>query len=423
MHPIRNLTFSCLALVVLVALSGQAFAGSSVTVGLCAGPGIHYLTIQSAVTAVPAGGTVRVCPGTYPEQMSINKNLTLIGVSTGTSDAVVNVPPTPMLNNTFDFDHPSDLIAAQVLVTSGPVSISNLTVDGIGNGITGCAFDLQGIVFQNASGTVNHVAVRNQIPGGSLSGGCYGESIYVQTASGYFSTVTVENSSVHNYEKNGITGNDSGTTLNVTGSYVQGAGALGSGFDAQNGIQLGSGAVGTIRGNTVIDNSYTGGYYGAADILLYDVAENSGLVYVESNIVGNSQYPIGLETDTPGTFGDGVYVTNNKIFGTVAWDGIDVCTNNNVVTGNTIFNSADSGVHLDATCGGTGINNTVTGNTMLESECAGILDDTNGSGGNTTSPDTYLTVPFPVANLTTSCVLPGAGPVRAKSPLKVSPKK
>src|ERR1039458_4078757 len=148
MHPNRNLSFCCLALVVLVALSGQAFAGSSVTVGLCAGPGIHYLTIQSAVTAVPAGGTVRVCPGTYPEQVSINKNLTLIGVSTGTSDAVVIVPPAGgVLQNTTDvcpalysaFFTNGAPIAAQVLVTSGPVSISNLTVDGFGNGLPSCS--------------------------------------------------------------------------------------------------------------------------------------------------------------------------------------------------------------------------------------------------------------------------------------------
>jgi pectin methylesterase-like acyl-CoA thioesterase len=69
MNPIRNLALSCLALVVLVALSGQAFASNSVTVGLCAGPGTHYITIQAAVNAVSIGGTVKVCPGTYPEQV------------------------------------------------------------------------------------------------------------------------------------------------------------------------------------------------------------------------------------------------------------------------------------------------------------------------------------------------------------------
>jgi pectin methylesterase-like acyl-CoA thioesterase len=100
MHPTRSLTLCCLALVVLAALSGQAFASSSVTVGLCPGPGTHYTTIQAAVTAVSIGGTVKVCPGTYPEQVTITKNLTLIGIVSGTSDsAVVTVPAGGLVTN------------------------------------------------------------------------------------------------------------------------------------------------------------------------------------------------------------------------------------------------------------------------------------------------------------------------------------
>jgi hypothetical protein len=409
-------------LVVLVALSGYAFS-ATVAVGTCTGL-VHFATIQLAVSSVPAGTTIKVCPGTYPEQVVINKKLTLEGVASATQDAVVILPPAGgVVQNTVSVDpdaNPSYLaIAAQLLVqnTAGPVSISNLTVDGTGNGIPGCGLDLQGILFQNASGTVNHVAVRNQIPGGTLLGCQTGVAIYVQTAAGLTSVVTVENSSVHNYNKNGITGNDTGTTLNVTGNYVQGAGALPDGLDAQNGIQLAFGAVGTIKGNTVIDNSYVGPTYGAADILLYDVAEDS--VYVESNIVGNSQYPIGLETDTPGTLGDGVSVTSNKIFGTSTWDAIDVCTSYNKVTGNTIFNSAESGVHLDASCGA-GNNNAVSTNTILESACAGILVDA-GTSGNTTGTETYHTVPFP-ASSTGSCPFV-AGPTlaKAKTTSKFSP--
>jgi parallel beta-helix repeat protein len=114
-------------------------------------------------------------------------------------------------------------------------------------------------------------------------------------------------------------------------------------------------------------------------------------------------------------------VTGNKVFGTSTYDGIDVCTNNNTVTGNTIFNSAESGVHLDASCSGTGNNNIATGNTILESACAGILADA-GTNGNNTTPDTYYTVPFPVTSSTGSCPFV-AGPVRAKTAHKFSPRR
>jgi len=71
MHLTRSFTLSCscLVLVVLIALSGPAFAtSSSVTVGLCAGPGTHYTTIQAAVTAVSAGGTSKSAPALTPSR-------------------------------------------------------------------------------------------------------------------------------------------------------------------------------------------------------------------------------------------------------------------------------------------------------------------------------------------------------------------
>jgi hypothetical protein len=417
----RSSTFSRFVFAVLVVLCAQAFA-STVVVGSCPGPGVHYATIQAAVNAAGVN-IVKVCPGTYHEQVVINKPLTLQGIVSNapppTQDAAVILPPAGgLLQNTTDFDHMSNPVAAQLLVqnTVGPVSISNLTVDGTGNGLT-CGPDVQGILFQNASGTVNHVAVRNQVPNGIPNGCQVGKSIYVQTATGGLpSAVTVENSSVHNYNKNGITGRDAGTTLTVTGNYVQGSGVVPSGGAAQNGIELGFGATGKISANTVIDNIYGDtSIADSTDILLYDAAENSGIV-VSGNIVGNSQIPIALITDTA-NLGDNVSVTGNKVFGTSTADGIDVCTNSNTITGNTIVNSAESGVHLDASCGGTGNTNTVTTNNILESACAGILDDT---GTNTTAPNTFETVPFPVATSTTGCPFV-SGPVHSKTAHRFSP--
>lgn len=421
MQPTRGFTFSCLVLVVLIALSGYAFS-ATVAVGTCTTL-VHFATIQKAVNSVPPGSIIKVCPGTYPEQVVIAEDLTLEGIASPAGDAAVILPPaTGLVANTVDVDTGKP-IAAQLLVqNAGPVSISNLTVDGTGNAITGCSPDLQGILFQNATGTVKHVAVRNQIPNGIPNGCQIGESIYVQTAAGHSSTVTVENSSVHNYNKNGITGNDLNTNLILTLNYVQGAGVVPVPGAAQNGIQLGYGATGTIKANTVIDNIYGDPTVAAsADILLYDAAENSN-VTISRNTVGNSQLPIALYTDTAGV-GDGVSVTGNKVFGASTYDGIDVCTNGNTVTGNTIVNSAESGVHLDAACGSTGQNNTVTGNTILESACAGILDDTNGGGGNTITGDTYFTVPFTLISSTSKCnVAAGTAMLaKAKATRKFSP--
>jgi hypothetical protein len=421
-----------LSLAVLACFSPLHLFASTVVVGTCKNL-VQFATIQAAINASPSGSTVDVCPGTYPEQLTIAKSITLTGVAFGTSDAAIIVPPgTGLVQNATDVDT-GNPIAAQIFVQNPAtsVTISNLTVDGTGNAIAGCGPDLQGILYQNVSGTINHVAVRNQTLGAGLGGCQSGEGIYVQTGAGFTSTVTVENSSVHNYNKNGITANDSDTTLTAELDYVQGAGVVPSGGAAQNGIQLGFGAKGTIKNNTVIDNIYGDPTIAAsADILLYDTAENSS-ISIATNTLGNSQLPIALYTlgDDGANLGDGVSVTGNKILGTSVYDAIDVCTNGNTVTGNIIFNSAESGVHLDASCGAyfggsTGNNNTATGNTILESACAGILADPGTTGNNTTTPvDTYFTVPFTITSSTSSCTIPPGAPIRAKGARKVSPRR
>jgi len=292
-------------------------------------------------------------------------------------------------------------------------------LDGSGNGIGGCSPNLMGILFQNASGTLKHVAVRNETLSAGLEGCQSGQAIFVQSASGSTSTVLVESSSVHKYNKNGITGNDIGTTLTVTGNYVQGSGVVPLPGAAQNGIQMGFGATGKISGNTVIDNIYSDPTVAAsADILLFDTATSSGIT-ITGNTLGNSQLPIALFADDGS--GDGVSVTNNKIVGASTYDGIDICTNGNTVKTNTIFNSAESGVHLDASCGSSGNNNTVSGNTILESACAGILAD-SGTTGNTTTPNVYYTVPFQLTSSTSTCTIPGqARQSRANRGSTISP--
>ena len=236
--------------------------------------------------------------------------------------------------------------------------ISNLTVDGKGNQYSG--EDLRGICYQDASGTVKNVAVRNEIPNDIPTGDQSGQGILVETTNSSSASLTVQNSSVHNYNKNGIVARYTGAVLVATGNYVQGSGPID--VIAQNGIELAfNGAAGTIKNNTVIDNFYTPNTSNSSDILLYD-AKEYGSITISGNVLGNSNIAISLFTDAAGTYGDGVAISGNKIFGTSTFDGIDVCTNSNIITGNTIFNSAESGIHLDASCTGTGTGNNVTGN-------------------------------------------------------------
>jgi len=411
--------------VVLAAVLAVPHAhGSALVVGTCLKGYFEVGSIQSAVVDLPSGGTAYICPGTYHEQVLINKSVTLIGLSdngvAGSSASGANnptvVPPTNgVIANATDLRTGRAPIAAQLAIVTPAgstkpivVNISNLTVDGSNNGINGgCSPNIVGIFYQNASGTVNHVAIRYQYQGPNAVNGCQsGLGIFAEENNAFGATkITVENSSVHDYNKNGITvsGLDvpGNVTATITGNYVVGVGATSA--IAQNGIEISSGATGKVTGNTVTDDVYInpegGPYASASGILLYDSGGTSSTVplLVQSNTVSNTQGAIVAYGDASGN-ADFVKVTSNKITSSPAAgiydiDGIDLCGNNETATSNTVFNSSGAGIHIDSQCselsGPTGNNTTVTSNTIVDA-CAGVL--LGGGTGNTDSSNTTYDV-------------------------------
>lgn len=414
-----------------------------------------YPTISQAVSSVPAGSLIYICPGTYAEQVVITKKLTLEGVAAngsmgaaamGSNNPVIVSPAGGVLVNSNDlFNYPSGQpTAAQILVqtpsndlaTPIVVNISNITVNGSNNGLNSCATDLVGIYYQNASGTLNHVATRYQeLPPADF--GCQdGLAIYAQSGygTGGTATVTIENSSVHDYDKNGITADGSGTIATITGNYVVGIGA--TPLIGQNGIQMSFGAGGKIQNNTVTDDVYVNpsdcypdNCYTATGILLYDSGGTSGShVTVSGNTVSNTQEAIVTYADSSGT-ADYNDVTSNKVTtnaaivvtgATYLLDGIDLCSDHNTATSNTVFNSSGSGVHLDSFCysGASGSNSKAKDNTVNEA-CAGVL--LGNSGGTATGTVTYNVVETTASGDT--CPVGNGGPsTRAPGKVKPQPK-
>jgi len=388
------------ALLAATGFGAQTLAAATVYVGSC-GPAksTSYTTIQQAVNAVPAGSTILVCPGTYPEQVTITKNLNLFGVQSGTADsAVITSPAGGVVQNSYDLYLPPSIpVAAQVLVQKAQsVNISNITVDGSNNLIAGCAPDLRGIYYQNASGSLTGVATRNQTLTTDLTGCQSGEGIFAQ--SGYGSSgradVIVQGSSVHSFQKNGVTGDGSETCLTVLNNYISGQGpTIGA---AENGVQVSDGASGTIVGNTVIDNIWapdTSADTGdaASGILIYA----SEGVNITNNTVGTTQFGIVTVTDpaspspnNPNGLGDHTIIKSNQVLNTQIFDAIDACSNANTIESNAIANATESGIHLDSGCGATGVNNVVKANFINES-CAGILE---GATLNTVSGNGFFNV-------------------------------
>jgi len=188
-----------LAVVPLLA-SYSAMAGNF-AVGTCKPRLTSFSTISAAVSSVPPGSTIQVCPGVYSEQITISQPLTLEGIANGNQDQIViTVPSTGLTPNvTSIFTEP---VAAQVLVqNAGPVNITNVSVDGTG-GDQGCGTSniwLAGIFYaSSSSGDVNRVRASGQ-----TDQGC-GVGIWAENGDSSSQSVTIENSSIHDVDGTGI---------------------------------------------------------------------------------------------------------------------------------------------------------------------------------------------------------------------------
>jgi hypothetical protein len=340
---------------------------ASVAVGNCK-PGLtSFTTIQAAVTAAPAGATIWVCPGHYPEQIVISQPLTLQGVA-NTGAAVVIPPATGIVANSV-----LGLGGQIVVQDTAAVTIRNLTVDGTNNGIVPCAVVLVGILFENASGLVDQVATRHQtIPANAA---CDGRGIEVRTDSGLTSTVAVQNSTVHDFQFEGIRSLGRGTTTTIKATTVSG---VPFSQTSTNNIDFTEGATGSVNGSWIVDAiwaplTYPNFNSGAWGILLNCA---SG-VSITANTISNTQSGIVLLSQgcNSATWpnSDNNNLSSNFIMGSHLFEGIYVCGNNNTVQNNVINSSDESAVDIDScNSGGSGNNNTVAANKINEA-CAAVL--------------------------------------------------
>jgi hypothetical protein len=288
----------CIALV-----STPAFA-ATVSVGSCLPQYTTFPAITLAINSVPSGSTIFVCPGTYPEQLLINKRLTIKGAFNGSMGAAaITAPAGGIVQNTTSLATGNPIAAQIVFDGSSAANVSYLVVDGSNNNIQTCGLDLIGIYYRNSSGTITKTSLLNQTLPPGFTGCQSGLGIFVQSGGGT-SAVNINGNYVHNYQKNGITGNEAGTNVTITGNTVIGSGPTTGA--AENSIQLGVGATGSITGNTVGDDIWapdvvTDPGDAAAGILVY----GSHSITISSNVVNSTQFGISVNSDSPdGLSGD-----------------------------------------------------------------------------------------------------------------------
>jgi hypothetical protein len=220
------------------------------------GAGQLFTEIQAAIDAAADGDVIQIAAGTYREQVTVNgKDITIQGAGVG--HTIIEAPDAAsLLVSAIDPNGTRPTKYAVVTVTgNADVTITGVTVDGRDQASIPSPptnYDFLGIYVLNSDAHIDGVAVTgtDELAGSDVSGVQRNHGILVTghdtthggSDAGY--TVEIENSTVSNFQKNGIFVNGSTLTANIHDNTIIGTHTANT---AQNGVQIGSlfGAVGT----------------------------------------------------------------------------------------------------------------------------------------------------------------------------------
>lgn len=316
-----------------MAFAGQAAMATTFAVGTCRPKLPSFTTISAAVAGVPAGSIIEVCPGIYPEQVTISTPLTLLGTNDGNADrAVIVIPPNGMVANASSAD--VGPVGAQVAVTTGPVNIQGITVDGAGVNDTAPFSALVGIFYGSGSfGVVEGVTVRNEIFN------TFGIGIFAENENGSVLAIKIEDSSVYNVDDGGISVNAFSGKNELVGTVefndVDEGGLAGIATDstgnvvANNVVTDSTQGIESIQSNTIVGNTIA---LSGSGIFTFPQSGTGGIV--ESNFMWLAG--TGIITDV-----DGETIKRNTILG--SGSGIDFGCSSRPVTDN-LINDAGTGL-------------------------------------------------------------------------------
>jgi len=285
-----------------------------------------FPTIQSAIDAASPGDTIKVLPGTYTEQLTISKSLTIIG--SGQTVTIVKAP---------DVLEPGILGIPNIIEISdsATVTMKGFTIKGVEgdscgtsplDGLTAVSVQEDATIHLDSSAIdgCNFVAVRVGFPFFLPGGPQVGHA-------------TITRTEVDNYRFTGIAAFTEGSTLTVSRSSVVAAEA--PEIAGQVGIVFEFGAKGIITYNKVSENLCNNPACGpdllneiqSFGIIALGADEGSVISY---NDVSSNDGGIAVAGNSGCCKIDHNVLTNNRFVGVVVQDGEHTISNTKISGGN-----------------------------------------------------------------------------------------
>jgi hypothetical protein len=255
-------------------------------------PNAPYSRIQDAVDAAPPGAQIKVCPGTYPEQVRITKNnLTLF--SQIPLEAVIQAPVVLTYPNSVVTVSGATGVTIRQFTISGPyVAVDPGACAGLTDRHTG-------VRLVNGSATIfgNHITkIRDANP--ALFGCQDGIAVLVgRQFEGQVGDALLRNNLIDQYQKGGVVVDNAGSYAWVTQNEITGEGL--TPITAQNGVQVGRGASADVDHNEISRNQFArlGLTDTAAGVLLF---ETDAHVSTDHNDVFQNGVGIDVDADAVG---------------------------------------------------------------------------------------------------------------------------
>jgi hypothetical protein len=266
-----------------------------------------YVTIQAAIddTLTLDTHVIQAAAGTYEEQVVVTKALTLTGAGCG--NTIIKSPTTL----TQSFMTGTNVNKPVVFVNGVNATIQNLTIDGAGLGNSNYRFI--GLAFWNGGGKGANLCIKH-IEDTPFSGAQHGVGVYAYNITGGPYSLELDQVTVTDFQKNGMALSGEGLTVNVHDCTTTGSGSTAA--TAQNGIQVGYGAGGTVSNCKISEIGFTGSGWSATGLL----ANQCGSPLVVSGLNGanaltNVQVPINWY-DTNGSM-NGIGVSGGADWGPI----------------------------------------------------------------------------------------------------------